>query len=205
MRGALHVGMNIPLPDAGSSCIHLFDFRRPNEIRGPSANTPNLCRHWWPLHDPEWRSGERTSRFYVESSLRLASQIGPAVTDAMHLLASGEGLFVGCRLGKDRTGLMVLLLGRLLGLDDDTLIADYVRTADEFSTHSEWVERYAHARSEDSDTLMVRLCPPRDIPIGILAELPSSHNELCDSLRLGRDLVEKASWAVVARPCMIPD
>jgi hypothetical protein len=123
LRGALH-DRNVPLVGlSGGGRIHLLDLRRQGEGIGSPSSW--VCPHPWPLHDPEWTHERiRPPAFFVASALRLVSYAAGPVADALNLLARGEPVYVGCRLGKDRTGLMILLLGRLFGVPDAALVRD---------------------------------------------------------------------------------
>jgi hypothetical protein len=199
MRGALYDGMEIP-GVSSLHVVHLFDFRREDEAHGQPP--PNVCHHKCPLHDPQWRAGHKTPQFYIDSALRLITAIAPVVVQATELLANQESVFVGCWLGKDRTGLMILLLGRLLGVDESTLVADYLKSSDNFAANRNWVQNYARDRGEDFDTVLESLCPSIDIPLGILAGFPSRSDDLCSALGVEESLVEKAlQQSVAAPPC----
>ncbi|WP_285021517.1 tyrosine-protein phosphatase [Novosphingobium sp. fls2-241-R2A-195] len=53
----------------------------------------------------------------------------PLFAEAVRRIASGEGrVLVHCTAGKDRTGTLVALLLALLGVDDEAILADYLRT-----------------------------------------------------------------------------
>lgn len=47
-----------------------------------------------------------------------------------HMSSTGEGVVVHCAAGKDRTGTMVALILAALGVDDDTIMDDYMMTMD---------------------------------------------------------------------------
>jgi hypothetical protein len=182
-----------PVDDA--TPLHLFDLRHTDEATGTPP--PYVCRHPWPLHDPQWVSGAlRTLRFFVESSLRLVPLMAGPVGDAVTVLAGRGRVHLGCRLGKDRTGLMTLLLGRLLGIGDADLIADYIRTGQEYRSAPAWVESYARRRGERPADVLDRLAPTPGIPRAILTELPPRPQDLCMSLGLDAGRVQAAVLAV---------
>lgn len=172
IRGALH-GCAAPaaLP-SGVDVLHLIDLRRSDE---GSGQVPHWCRvHQWPLQDPEWnRTERRTPEFFVASALRLVNVAAGPVGVAVTLLAAGEPVYIGCRLGKDRTGLVVLLLGVLFGVPEADLVRDYLRTAQEYAAAVDWVRGYARARGEDEAGVAARLEVPAEVPEGILSGLPT--------------------------------
>jgi protein-tyrosine phosphatase len=188
LRGGLYGGLEIAAENY-LPAIHVFDLRQESETIGPS---PSVCIHRWPIHDQLWRSENRAPEFYVESSVRLIPALAPAIADAIEILASRESVLVCCRLGKDRTGLMVLLLGRLFGADDSSLVSDYLRSSDYFASNRRWVAQYALSRGEDIDGVMARLCPSSDVPQGILDRIPNQQDVLCRILGIEEELVEKA-------------
>ncbi|MEU7723861.1 tyrosine-protein phosphatase [Streptomyces sp. NPDC040724] len=195
LRGALHDTMTPPGLAGTRGRVHLLDLRRADEGTGTPPHS--VCRHSWPLHDPQWVRGvPRTPRFFVESGLRLVPLMAAAVADAVRILADGGCVYVGCRLGKDRTGLMVLLLGRIFGVDDAALVEDYVRTGEEYLSATAWVEHYARRRGEAVADVTTRLVPPPGVPSVILAELPTQQQELCELLDLDVRAVTAALRAI---------
>jgi protein-tyrosine phosphatase len=195
-RGALH---DEPVPCATGGvprAVHLFDLRQPGEVRGEP--TPGVCRHRWPLHDPGWtRDRTRDAQYYVDSGLRLLPTLGECIVDILKTLATGQLIFVGCRLGKDRTGLVLLVLGRIIGVRQDALIDDYLRTANAYLAAPEWVARYARARGEDPADVWARLTPPREIPAGILAGLPDDPAAVSTMLGVRTEVAARARTAVL--------
>lgn len=100
-----------------------------SEGRGPMAGTP-VCYLNAPLRDlsvtPGLRPAEQTLRFYLD---HVGSPMSPVATVIRLLCAqAGRPVLVHCAAGKDRTGLVIALLLRLLGVRDDEIVADYLRT-----------------------------------------------------------------------------
>ena len=195
-RGALHSD-RLPggLP-TGTGLPHVFDLRLDREVPD-GIGWPGRW-HRWPLHDPEWTRGSaRDERYFIDSALRLLPAAGPCLAEVMGELAAGESVFIGCRLGKDRTGLVVLLLGLLLEVHRDELIADYLQTAASFRAAADWVAGYARQREEDPAAVLARLSPSELVPRGILAALPDGADELCARLGIAPELAHRARWSVV--------
>lgn len=98
--------------------------------RGPLADTP-VCYLNAPLRDLSPVAGlapdEQARRFYLD---HLAAPASPLATVVRVVCAqAGHPLLVHCAAGKDRTGLVVALLLRLLRVRDSDIVADYLRTA----------------------------------------------------------------------------
>jgi hypothetical protein len=196
-RGAAH---DRPFPAlAGAFPLHFFDLRRAAEVDATGGG--GGYRHPWPVADPAGHRrppGGRDDDHYVESGLALLPGLGGCLTDlCTTLVTTDEPVFVGCRLGKDRTGFVVLVLCVLLGVADDAIVADYVRTAASFRRSPEWVCSYATARNEEPAAVLRRLCPSDDIPRRILARIPGDRESLGDQLGLDRELLRHTRAAVV--------
>ena len=181
--------------------FHFFDLRTAREIPAPEQGPGQgaVCRHHWPVADPQWVDPRRRdTAFYIESGIRLVPSLGRCFEDLLATLADGGTVFVGCRLGKDRSGLVILALGALLGIPKTALVADYVRTAQSYRASPEWIREYARKRHEDFAEVLRRLTPGAEIPAGILLGLPGSPDALRALLGIGEDLLSAARRQVAA-------
>ncbi|MCW0216293.1 MAG: tyrosine-protein phosphatase [Pseudonocardia sp.] len=101
-----------------------------SEGRGPMAEVPVSYLNA-PLQDlpvSELPPREQSRLFYLE---HLASASSPLATVVRVVSAlAGRPVLLHCAAGKDRTGLVTAVLLRLLGVDDDTIVADYLRTGE---------------------------------------------------------------------------
>jgi protein-tyrosine phosphatase len=99
------------------------------EGRGPMADVPVSYLNA-PLQDlpvSDLPPAEQTLHFYLD---HVASPTSPLATVVRVVCAmAGRPVLVHCAAGKDRTGLVTALLLRLLGVDDEQIVTDYLRTA----------------------------------------------------------------------------
>jgi protein-tyrosine phosphatase len=196
-RGAAH-DRSLPVL-AESLPVHFFDLRRSTEVAAEGKGSGH--RHHWPVADPAGHRtppGQRDDDHYVETSLALLPVLGGCLTDLCTTIATAaDPVFVGCRLGKDRTGFVVLLLCTLLGVTREAIVADYVRTGESYRGSPEWVGAYAAARNEDPAEVLRRLSPGEDIPRRILDRIPPDQDSLRNELGIGRELLRHTVEAVV--------
>ena len=103
---------------------------------------------------PDWREASYVASRYAD----MVSEGGPMLTSAVQALAAGGALpaVLHCSAGKDRTGVLSALLLAFLGVDDETIVADYALSAAamerllerlkaEYPEAEEAVQRYAPA------------------------------------------------------------
>lgn len=99
-----------------------------SEGRGPMAEVPvsylNAPLRDLPVSDLPAR--EQSLRFYLEHLESPTSVLGTVVR--LVAAMAGRPVLLHCAAGKDRTGLVVALLMRLLGVDDEDIVADYLRS-----------------------------------------------------------------------------
>ena len=96
------------------------------------------------VHIPFGRIGEEADPTWQELTLGelyrgIVVEAKGAIARVMTTLAESDSLpaVVHCAAGKDRTGVSIALLLRLLGVDDATITQDYVLTESNFSTFLE--------------------------------------------------------------------
>jgi protein-tyrosine phosphatase len=195
-RGAVHDLGEPTLVASTPGPWHFFDLRHGGEAR--AAPSAGVCHHSWPLDDPARpRSGPKGTGYFVASAIRLLPALSGCVEDLLATLARREPVFVGCRLGKDRTGLVVLVLGALLGVCRDALVRDYTRTARSFVDCPDWVAGYALRRGEDVADVRRRLSPSAEIPRGILSALPDDPEAATALLGVRADTVRLARERII--------
>ncbi|MFC4948090.1 tyrosine-protein phosphatase [Pseudonocardia sp. GCM10023141] len=98
------------------------------EGRGPMAETPVSYLNA-PLRDlpiSDLPAGEQSLAFYLEHLSSPSSTLSTVVRIVGAM--AGRPILLHCAAGKDRTGLATAILLSLLGVDDDEITADYVRS-----------------------------------------------------------------------------
>jgi protein-tyrosine phosphatase len=105
-----------PLEATGVRFLHrpvVDETRREHIVRDPGAPAPELMS---------------PAAIYLMMLERFADRL----TDVVRLIADPENhpVVFHCAAGKDRTGIVAALVLGVLGVDDETIVADYVVTAD---------------------------------------------------------------------------
>lgn len=105
---------------------------------------------------------------------------GPEIRDIFDVLseASSYPVLIHCTQGKDRTGITVLLVLLLCGVDIDAITADYVRSEPELEPEKQ--ERMKEIRSIGLDETFAQ-CPP-DFCQRIKEYLNEKHGGICEYL-----------------------
>jgi uncharacterized protein (DUF433 family) len=155
--------------------VTLLDLRSIDEVDGcpPSAAAVRVVRA--PLHDPEFATlaaRERSWKSYASSYLRLLPDAARAAGLAVDLLACGGGpVVIGCRVGKDRTGVTVAATLWALGITPADIVTDYLRTGAAARAAHDTIEQLARARGETPDDILRRYDLPASTLTPALAEL----------------------------------
>lgn len=105
---------------------------------------------------------------------------GDAIVKAIRILTEEvrkEGkVYVYCSAGKDRTGLLVALLLGLVGVAEDRIVADYVRSAETWENGSYFLrEDYSRRLEHTGLTPKTWLGAPADVMEGTLRYLQKTH------------------------------
>ena len=122
---------------------HVVDFRDASEIRRapdrpvPGAQyhalpaLPNLQQNFRPVDDPTYTAQDVHDDFSrIYRYLAQSSEAVEAYAAFFRVLLESEGrpVLFHCTQGKDRTGVAALLLLTALGVDEDTILRDYLLT-----------------------------------------------------------------------------
>lgn len=92
-----------------------------------------------------------------EGYLVIAEQFGSSLARVFELIAADDALpaVFHCTSGKDRTGIVAALTLDLLGVDDATIAADYVLTAESRARSAPWIQA-----NEPEFAAFLRQIPP---------------------------------------------
>jgi hypothetical protein len=155
----------------------VLDLRRPTEIAedGRLPEIPGVDYHHLHLVHPRWeRTGEvdlteRTAYLVARYGEMVASG-GEAIGDALRFIAEAgtAPLVFHCMAGKDRTGIVAALVLELLGVDDETIAADYA-----LSEASDAAYRARHGLPPAPYVVV-----PPAVMIGLLAQLRRGHGSV---------------------------
>ncbi|RKR73467.1 tyrosine-protein phosphatase [Frondihabitans australicus] len=175
----------VPADAYPSTVSHVVDLRRADEAEAtphPLAGMPGYVSA--PLFDPSSGVEADPAALSLEQQYddwieRHSSTIAEALRAVARTggddTAAGAGehadVLICCAAGKDRTGVMSLLLASVWGADDSTIAADYAATGPNLR------ERFARELAESTDrehTLRMHRCVP-EIAEHLLATLEERH------------------------------
>jgi hypothetical protein len=148
--------------------VHLFDLRFSGESDGAihdgekrSGARSRIVVHDLPLGDPHGRQvvpSERDTEYFVKHYIRMIPAAIQVVAALLQTVAENPGpTIITCRLGKDRTGIVSLVLLKVVGVLDRWVVHDFLATGRSFLEHPAWVAEYAAYRGEDATAVFRRL------------------------------------------------
>lgn len=76
---------------------------------------------------PDWKEASYVASHYFDMVVSAGPVLGAAITALA--VDGGVPAIVHCSAGKDRTGVLVAILLAFLGVPDETIVADYTRSA----------------------------------------------------------------------------
>ncbi len=100
-----------------------------------------LLRQTWDERDLAPTEAEGDAAFLTTRYLDMLVEGAPAIADALRVMAEPGAYPVvfHCAVGKDRTGVLAAVLLALLGVHDETIIADYARSAPGMAAYEDWL------------------------------------------------------------------
>lgn len=122
-----YLGPDGPRTVRAAGVTRVVDLRNPGECEAgpnPFADQPEWLNQ--PVHGPDDPVGPTMAATYVVMLDNNPTGFAKAVAAIAE--APPGGVVVHCHGGKDRTGLVVALVLRLLGVDDDEVLDDYALT-----------------------------------------------------------------------------
>ncbi|MEU2065746.1 tyrosine-protein phosphatase [Streptomyces anulatus] len=158
-----------------AGAAHLVDLRESAEVIPDRPEVSGITVHRHPLNDPavyRVRTSERDIDYYVEHYISMLPAAHRAVGKILQLVSGGgPPVVVACRLGKDRTGVVAMVLLTLLGVTEEAAVRDFTATARWFRTHPQWVRAYAESRGEETAAVYRRLVLPSSVAVRTLRHL----------------------------------
>ena len=95
-------------------------------------------------------------------------------------LSVGRPVVFHCTAGKDRTGILAALILHALGVDDDTIAADYGRSSDAVPHLVAWYERHGHPTPPQK---MTEMGMPASAMQRLMASEPTTMHQMLADLR----------------------
>lgn len=112
--------------------IHLLPFPDLAGDQAPNSSAPHedAFRKMMAEKPDEESAGDVAARYMLEEYQRFPTLAGSrrAVQRVVSLLAAGRPVLAHCFAGKDRTGFVVAVVLRAVGVDRDAVIADYLHS-----------------------------------------------------------------------------
>ncbi len=116
--------------------------------------------------------GRSHDEFWSEHYLSYLASRPDSVVAALHAIASSEGaVIVHCAAGKDRTGTVVGLALKVVGVPDDLVIADYAASAERVAAIMERLRAKAAYAANLKDKTVAQQSPTTDTMRLLLAAL----------------------------------
>ncbi len=100
--------------------------------------------------DPDESINETAARYMVDEYRQFPTRTGAqrALRHVVLLLAAGRPVLTHCFAGKDRTGFVVATVLEAIGIDRDTIVADYLRSNDAVSQLRARISEMIQQRSD---------------------------------------------------------
>ncbi|MGH3706529.1 MAG: tyrosine-protein phosphatase [Pseudonocardiaceae bacterium] len=184
------------------SPVHFVDLRSPREVLDSVTTTcshPDVVVHRFPLHDPQFSDVAhhlRTPSAFSRHYGALIRPAVPAVAAVAELAAGGHiPVVIGCRLGKDRTGVVTILLLHLAGVRLADIANDFALTARAFRRFPTQVAALATVHGEPPAEVMRRCELPASVARHLLlrlSQIPGGRAAAWELLGVNRVVAEAA-------------
>lgn len=150
-----------PLEATGVTFLHrpvIDETRREHIVRDPGAPAPELMS---------------PAAIYLMMLERFADRL----VDVVRLIAdpANQPVVFHCAAGKDRTGIVAALVLGALGVDDETIVADYVLTAEHMPLLVERHRAVAAERGVDAEVGDPHFAAEAAAMLGVLTGLQEQH------------------------------
>jgi protein-tyrosine phosphatase len=124
--------------------------------------------------EPNESLNEAAARYMVDEYRQFPTRNGAqrAVHRVVTLLAAGRPVLTHCFAGKDRTGFVVATVLETVGIDRDTIVADYLRSNDAVAELRDRISEMIQQRSETELTPEVRTFTEARLSDGVLGVRP---------------------------------
>jgi protein-tyrosine phosphatase len=144
--------------------VRVLDLRATKEVSADHCPGPQIMIHRFPLRDPMPRPAERGPGYFLEHYLRMLPDAYKAVGQLTRLMEEDTApVIVTCRIGKDRTGLVMIVLLVMAEVPLRWIVRDFDLTARCYLANLEWVNGYARSRHEEASTVLRRFVLPPSI------------------------------------------
>jgi protein-tyrosine phosphatase len=159
----------------------VIDLRHPEEIErrgraphGPRYHNLSVEHRFWNVRD-DYSPEAGIARFFADRYLEVSRDGRAELATALEVIADADNapVVVHCAAGKDRTGVLVALVLRLLGVPEEDVVDDYALTGLARSQMIAYWERehpgeplpwdgYGHAPAEAMRLFLAELGPVPD-------------------------------------------
>ena len=159
----------------------------PNPFASPSEGAPLYANVPLQSDDPELNAAANAVDTLAEVYRLIVDgcQMHVGAAAAAVARAPEGGVVVHCHAGKDRTGILVALLLDLVGVDEETIAADYALSgANLEALNREWLDRNAKT-PEERERLHRKGIPAPEVILDTLAHVRRGHGSSEAYLRGG--------------------
>jgi protein-tyrosine phosphatase len=120
---------------------------------------------------------------YSDSYVALLDNCVAGLVDAFGALAAATGLLITCRAGKDRTGVVMALLGATLGRCDECCADEFALSGEGLAPALDLFRESWEKRGLSRDEYALRVSAPRETMLSFLAKSRSRFGGLTEYLR----------------------